>query len=173
MNRLKRILVNKIFKFEVYCKIVKQRELLQYREAPGKTFSMGCVTGKTRRSGLSGRGWHGCPSFRHVHRTQISGREKERESGVREVQRGREELSRGSCSLLIQHQSAIANTCYHGYPGFNQALVSRRILWPLSPLLFAHDWRDTAGRLWDTLVKIGHRLSTICPCILSNGTPFK
>lgn len=97
-----------------------------------------------------------CPSFRHVHRIQISEREKERE---REVQRGRKELSRGSCSLLIQLESAIANTCYHGYSEFNQALDSRRILWLLFP--FVHDWHDAAGLLWDTLVKIGHRLSAM------------
>lgn len=43
MDHLKRILVNKIFKFEVYHEIVKQRELLQHRKAPeypGKTFSI-------------------------------------------------------------------------------------------------------------------------------------
>lgn len=37
MDHLKWVLVYKILKLEVYCKIVKQVELLQYREAPGYT----------------------------------------------------------------------------------------------------------------------------------------
>lgn len=54
-------------------------------------------------------------------------------------------LFRGSCSLLIQHGSAIANTCYRGYPEFNQALGSQRTPWPLSPSPFDAMLRNAYG----------------------------